>query len=137
MNNERSGTREREEIITANPILDFVASRGHELRRAGQNFVSNDCPVTQHKRGHRPVMICPETQSWMCHEFKRGGSVIDWLMIEKNVAAVDAMRMLAGGNDGSAEIVATYDYTDVAAERESAGRFVVHADDMLAACLEL
>ena len=42
--------------------LDFVRSRGHELKPAGQNFVTNGCPVTQHKRGHRPVIIYPETQ---------------------------------------------------------------------------
>jgi hypothetical protein len=47
----------REGIIAGNPIADFVRSRGHELRRAGQNFVTGGCPVAQHKRGHRPVMI--------------------------------------------------------------------------------
>ena len=82
----------REEIIAANPIVDFVRSRGHELKPAGQNFVTNACPQTQHKHGHRPVMIYPETQSWSCHDCKRGGSVIDWVMIERNVTAADAMR---------------------------------------------
>ena len=42
----------REEIIAANPIVEFVRSRGHELKPAGQNFVTNALPVTtQHKRG--------------------------------------------------------------------------------------
>jgi hypothetical protein len=102
----------REEIITANPIVDFVRSRGHELKPAGQTFVTNACPQTQHKRGHRPVMIYPETQSWSCHDCKRGGSVIDWVMIEGNVTAADAMRILGGGNNSSPELVVTYDYTD-------------------------
>ena len=31
----------REEIIAANPIVDFVRSRGHELKPAGENFVTN------------------------------------------------------------------------------------------------
>jgi 5S rRNA maturation endonuclease (ribonuclease M5) len=57
-------------------------------------------------------MIYPETQSWSCHDCKHGGSVIDWLMMEKNISAADAMRMLGGGSNGSAEIVATYDYSD-------------------------
>src|SRR5262249_8439441 len=70
------------------------------------------CPQTRHKRGHRPVMIYPETQSWSCHDCKRGGSVIDWLAIEKNISAADAMRMLGGGSNGPADIVATYDYAD-------------------------
>ena len=102
----------REQIIEANPIVDFVRNRGDELKLAGQNFVTNACPQTQHKRGHRPVMIYPETQSWSCHDCKRGGSVIDWVMIERNVPAADAMRILGGGNNSSPELVATYDYTD-------------------------
>ena len=57
-------------------------------------------------------MIYPETQSWSCHDCKRGGSVIDWVMIERNVTAADAMRILGGGNNSSPELVATYDYTD-------------------------
>ena len=30
----------RDEIIAANPIVDFVRNRGHELKRAGENFVT-------------------------------------------------------------------------------------------------
>ena len=106
----------REEIIAANPIVDFVRSRGHELKPAGQNFVTNACPQTQHKRGHRPVMIYPKTQSWSCHDCKVGGSVIDWLAKEKGISGADALRDLAGGHNGSkpsAKVVKTYDYTDV------------------------
>jgi hypothetical protein len=91
----------RDEMISANPIADFVRSRGHELKRAGENFVTSGCPVTQHKRGHRPVMIYPKTQSWSCHDCKIGGTVIDWVMHEKNVTAAEAMRELAGGLNGS------------------------------------
>jgi len=91
----------REKIIAANPIVDFVHKRGHELKRAGENFVTNACPVTKHKAGHRPVMIYPAKQSFYCHDCKVGGSVIDWVMHEKNVSAADAMRELAGGLDRS------------------------------------
>ena len=101
----------REEIIAANPIVDFVRSRGRELKPAGQNFVTNACPQTQHKRGHRPVMIYPETQSWSCHDCKSGGSVIDWVMLRRGCDAAQAMRELSGIN-GAAQIVATYDYAD-------------------------
>ena len=80
--NRKERIMSREEIIAGNPIVDFVRSRGHELKPAGQNFVTNGCPQTQHKHGHRPVMIYPETQSWSCHDCKRGGSVIDWVMHE-------------------------------------------------------
>ena len=101
----------REQIIEANAIVDFVRSRGHELKPAGQNFVMNACPQTQHKRGHRPVVIYPDTQSWSCHDCKCGGSVIDWVMHERGYDAAQAMRELSG-NNGAPEIVATYDYTD-------------------------
>jgi hypothetical protein len=105
----------RDEIIAANPIADFVRSRGHELKRAGENFETSGCPVTQHKRGHRPVMIYPKTQSWNCHDCEVGGTVIDWLANEKGISGADALRDLADGNDGArpaAKIVKTYDYTD-------------------------
>ena len=91
----------RDEVIASNAIVDFVRDRGHELKRASENFVTNGCPVKQHKRGHRPVMIYPKTQSWTCHDCKVGGTVIDWVMHEKNVTAAEAMRELAGGLNGS------------------------------------
>ena len=56
-------------------------------------------------------MIYPETQSWSCHDCKKGGSVIDWVVHERGCDAAQAMRELSG-NNGAAEIVATYDYTD-------------------------
>jgi 5S rRNA maturation endonuclease (ribonuclease M5) len=96
----------REEIIEANPIVDFVRNRGHELKRAGKNFVTNASPVSQHKRGHCPVMIYPENNSWFDHDLKLGGSVIDWVMHERGCDAAQAMRVISG--------VATYDYTDEA-----------------------
>jgi uncharacterized protein DUF3987/CHC2-type zinc finger protein len=91
----------RDEIIAANPLARFLVERGYELRPAGKNFVTSDCPITQHRRGHRPVMIYPATQSWSCHDCKKGGSVIDWVMHEQNVTAAEAMRELAGGLNGS------------------------------------
>jgi Protein of unknown function (DUF3987)/CHC2 zinc finger len=91
----------RDQVIASNPIVDFVRDRGHELKRASENFVTNGCPVKQHKRGHRPVTIYPKTQSWSCHDCKVGGTVIDWVMHEKNVTAAEAMRELDGGLNGS------------------------------------
>jgi hypothetical protein len=102
----------REEIIAANPIVDFVRNRGHELKPAEKNFVTSGCPITQHKRYHRCVTIDTQKQAWHCNDCKRGGSVIDWMMTERNVTAADAMRILGGGNNSSPELVATYDYTD-------------------------
>jgi DNA primase len=102
----------REEIIFAYPLERFLTDRGYELRQSGANRVTNACPITQHRKWHRPVSIDVTKQVWHCNDCKIGGSVIDWIMHEKNVCATDAMRMLRGGNNGSSEIVATYDYTD-------------------------
>jgi hypothetical protein len=118
----------RDEIIAANPIVEFVSNRGHQLQLAGKNFVTDGCPACKHnKRGHRPVTLYSETQSWNCHDCKRGGSVIDWVIIEKNVSVADAMRMLRRECSGSELqtndtseppprrlIAKTYDYTDEA-----------------------
>jgi AAA domain/CHC2 zinc finger len=105
----------RDEIISANSIADFVRDRGHELKRSGENFVTSACPVTQHKKYHRPVTIDIAKQVWHCNDCGVGGSVVDWLMQEKNITAADAMRELGGGRNDSeppGKIVATYDYTD-------------------------
>jgi len=116
----------RAKIIEANRIVEFVRNRGHDLQRAGKNFVTDGCPVCKHqKRGHRPVTLYTETQSWNCHDCKRGGSVIDWVMSEQNVTAADAMRMLSAernssdlrSNDNTERpprrlLAKTYDYTD-------------------------
>ena len=91
----------RNEIIALNPIVDFVRNRGHELKQAGENFVTNGCPVTQHKRDHRPVTIYTKTQSWNCHDCKVGGSVIDWEMWEKGVSTGEALRSFGDGRNGS------------------------------------
>src|SRR5215472_16561020 len=106
----------RDQVIASNPIVDFVRSRGHELKPAGcENFVTHAYPVTEHKRHHYPVMIYPKTQSWTCHDCKRGGTVIDWVMIEKKVTAAEAMQILGGGCNGArpaATLVKRYDYRD-------------------------
>ena len=92
----------REEIIAANPMVEFVRSRGHELRPAGQNFVTNGCPVTEHKKKwHRPVGIDVKKQLWFCNDCKVGGTVIDWVMREQGINAAQAMRELGGGNNDS------------------------------------
>jgi hypothetical protein len=106
----------REEIIAANPIVEFVRGRGHELKSAGLNFVTNGCPVTEHKKKwHRPVGIDVKKQLWFCNDCGLGGTVIDWVMREKGCDAAQAMRELGGGGNDQEErglFVCAYDYTD-------------------------
>jgi 5S rRNA maturation endonuclease (ribonuclease M5) len=106
----------REKIIAANPIVEFVRDRGHELKPAGPNFVTNGCPVTEHKKKwHRPVGIDVKKQLWFCNDCKLGGTVIDWVMREKGCDAAQAIRELGGGGNDKEErgqIVCAYDYTD-------------------------
>ena len=102
----------RDEIISANPLERFLKERGYDLRPAGRNYVTNGCAVVQHKKHHRPVTIDTEKNLWHCNDHDCGGTVIDWVMIEENVTAAEAMRILSGGNNGSFKIVAMYDYTD-------------------------
>ncbi|HEU5247019.1 MAG TPA: hypothetical protein VFU09_08015 [Candidatus Udaeobacter sp.] len=107
----------REEIIAANPIVEFVLSRGYELKQAGRNFVTNASPLTQHKRGHRPVMLYQDQNSWYDHDCKVGGTVIDWVMHERGCDAAEAMRILGGERNGdkpTGKFVKTYDYVDEA-----------------------
>ena len=91
-------------------IVDFVRSRGHELRPEGNNFVTNACPAARHeKAGHHPVTLYPDRQSWYCHDCKQGGSAYDWVMLEKGVPFSEAAAELGAA---SPKIVATYDYKD-------------------------
>jgi replicative DNA helicase len=87
----------RDDIIAANPLEPFLRQRGYDLRPAGKNWRTNACPVTQHQRWHRPVTVDWQRNLWHCNDCKLGGTVIDWVMREKNVTAAEAMRELAGG----------------------------------------
>ena len=109
----------RHETIAANPLAGFLVERGYELRPAGKNFVTNACPMAHHKKHHRPTTIDTVKDLWHCNDCKCGGSVIDWLIIEKHLSAAEAMRMLGGQHNGSklaARLVKTYDYVTESGE---------------------
>ena len=105
----------RDGIIAANPLPDYLRNHGVTLYPAGSNFVTNACPVTQHKRGHRPNTINSAKNLWHCNDCDVGGSVVDWVTHERNISAADALLRLGGGKNGSepcGKIVCAYDYTD-------------------------
>jgi hypothetical protein len=91
----------RDQIIAANPLAPYLTNHGYDLRQSGKNFRTNACPVAQHKKYHRCNTIDADKNLWHCNDCNRGGSIIDWVMIENNVTAVDAMRMLGGRRNSS------------------------------------
>lgn len=119
---------DRADIIIANPIVEFLEARGCVIR-AGK---TNRCALVEHKPMHYCVSIDLERQVWNCHDCEKGGSVIDWVMMEHGIQAKEAMERLGGANgharpqnapqatqraNGTAstikpKIVKTYDYTD-------------------------
>src|SRR4029077_8601505 len=106
----------RDEIISANPLADYLRGRGFSLFPAGPNFVTNACPITEHRTLHRCVTIDRAQNLWHCNDCKQGDTVIGWVMYEEKITDVEAMRKLGGSRNGSSapewKIVATYDYTD-------------------------
>src|SRR5207253_4877148 len=83
-------------------------------------------PKEEHKNGHNCVTIEPDTQLWHCNDCSVGGSIIDWLMIEKNIDVKQAFEELGKGDNqdkgaksspgestpGYGKEVMTYDYTN-------------------------
>jgi putative DNA primase/helicase len=86
----------RDDIIAANPILEFLQRRGYTLRPRGGDYVTAGCPVAQHKRGHLCVTIDTRRQVFHCNDCDVGGTVIDWLIHEQGISAASAMRELSG-----------------------------------------
>jgi hypothetical protein len=107
----------RDEIIACHPIVEFVRSRGHELKPAGKNFVTSGCPMTEHRRGHRPVTIDVAKEVWHCNDCDVGGSVIDWVKHEKGMSDAEAFKSFGRGRNSKVrkhrgKIVTAYDYQD-------------------------
>jgi 5S rRNA maturation endonuclease (ribonuclease M5) len=105
----------RDEIIAANPLAAYLRGRGFPLYPAGPNFVTHKCPVAEHRTFHRCVTIDTGKNLFHCNDCDKGGSVIDWIALEEDLTAAEAMRKFGGGRNGSTpewKIVATYDYTN-------------------------
>ena len=110
----------RDGILAANPLPDYLRNRGFSLYPAGPNFVTNACPVEEHRKFHRCVTIDSAQGLWHCNDHDRGGTVIDWEVLEKKITSTQAMQQFSGGPNGAnppatrPQIIATYDYTDEA-----------------------
>src|SRR5262249_19677901 len=109
----------RDEVIAANPLAEYLRGRGFDLHPTTDSsvFVTNACPIAEHRKFHRCNTIAGRQNLWHCNDCDKGGSIVDWLMFERNITAADALRILGGGRNGSTperKIAATYDYTDEA-----------------------
>lgn len=111
----------RDEIIEANPIAVFLSHRDVMLRGSREKMVTNRCARTEHKPAHLCVSIDCERNLWNCHDCEVGGTIIDWLMMERGIGVKEALESLGGTPEpprpapkanGSARVVKTYDYTD-------------------------
>ena len=105
----------REAIIAAWPLPEYLRSHGVSLYAAGSNYVSNACPNEEHRKFHRCNTIDAAKNLWHCNDCCIGGSIIDWEALSKKITPAEAMQRLSGGSNGATarpQIVATYDYTD-------------------------
>lgn len=89
---------DREQVLGLNPILTFLQNRGAVLKRSGKTFVTNSCPrVGHHQAHHLCVSVDQDQGTFHCNDnCNVGGSVIDWVMIEKNMDFKQACEELGG-----------------------------------------
>ena len=75
--------------------LDIVAEveRHTELRRFGNRF-TGCCPL--HGEKHPSFIVYPDTQTWHCFGYNRGGDVISFIMLVEDVDFKGAVNNLAG-----------------------------------------
>ena len=85
---------DREEIIAANPILDYCRARGWEPRRVGREWKIL-CPL--HKERTPSFCINSDKQIFNCFGCGAAGSVIDLHMGLHGISKGEAMRELSPG----------------------------------------
>ena len=112
----------REQILAANPLADYLRNRGAALYPTSDSsvLITNACPVEEHRKFHRCNTVDTRQHLFHCNDHDVGGTVIDWEAIEKKITPAEAMQQLGGGSNGAnppatrPQIVATYDYSDEA-----------------------
>lgn len=113
-------TELRNDIIQAFPLTTHLASLGIRLRGGGNERTATRCPISEHKPDHWCVSVNVSKQVWHCNDHDQGGSIIDWLMLERNQSDVQVFKSLAleleqrhpAAKNRTPQIVGTYDYTD-------------------------
>lgn len=111
----------REEILAEHLLVSHLEAIGVKLRGQGNERTATRCAGHQHKPDHWCVTVNVQSQIWHCNDCDTGGSVVDWIAIERGVNPISIFKEFAAGlsqqpdrNDAPAKgrIVATYDYTD-------------------------
>ena len=83
---------DREEIIAANPLLDYCQAQGWQLKKDGPRW---KCLCPLHDEDSPSFTINPEKGLWNCFGCKTGGSVIDLHAKLRGLSIGEAMRDLA------------------------------------------
>ena len=86
----------REEIITANPLVEYCEKIGLEMRREGHEWVCL-CPL--HDDRTPSFKINAEKQVFHCFGCGAGGSVIDLHMGMRGLSNGEAMRELSSNGN--------------------------------------
>jgi 5S rRNA maturation endonuclease (ribonuclease M5) len=100
----------REEILAANPLLDYCRNRGLELKRDGPNWTTR-CPF--HEEGTASFVVYPDNH-YHCFGCKVHGSVIDLHMHYTGKTVAEAMADLSPkhSTSTSSKEVGRYPYHD-------------------------
>ena len=111
----------RDEILQANPLVPFIEARGLTVKKIGGG-IKVLCPF--HNEKTPSLSVQPEKHHWKCFGCGAGGTVIDWVMLERNCSVKDAMTELGGGEPPAEKftLTETYHYTD------GYGRALYHVD---------
>ena len=85
----------REEIIAANPLVEYCEKHGLKMRREGREWACL-CPL--HDEDTPSFKINTEKRVFYCHGCGAGGSVIDLHMELRGLSIAEAMRELSNGS---------------------------------------
>ena len=75
-------------------VAEITRRTGKQVKQVGASMDLEQCPFCS---GHACFRIRPETRSWSCHQCggKTGGTIIDFVMKEKNCTRYEALEDLA------------------------------------------
>ena len=85
----------REDVLRAYPLMGHLESIGVQLHGQGNQRTSNRCAGHEHRNDHLCVTVDTQNEIWHCNDCDTGGSVIDWLAIERGADPRETFKQLA------------------------------------------